>query len=243
MDILSSAGASDLPLRLQHSGGCVETDINVTVLLVTEINPQSELFVQYVRDKLNCDVEAMGPKDNVPEDLETHFVVLLDADHVNEKDMHQWEECTAKEDSNMTMAAFNLGDENQALTLATTFRLQGVFYRRDSLALICKGIAKLINSELWMSRTLMTRLIKFYRRQQINAYRPSCGLTHRELEILRLLGTGASNTEIANQLFVSEHTVKSHLYNIFRKLKVKNRIQAMNWVRQNLGYTSSANNG
>ncbi|WP_322974104.1 LuxR C-terminal-related transcriptional regulator [Larsenimonas rhizosphaerae] len=216
----------------------MEIETSVTVVLVTEINPQSELFVQYVRDKLSCEVEALGPRDNVPDDNDRHFVVLLDADHVNEKDMHQWEECAASDQNNMTMAAFNLADENQAITLATTFRLQGVFYRRDSLALICKGIAKLINSELWMSRTLMTRLIKFYRRQQVNAYRPACGLTHRELEILRLLGTGASNTEIANQLFVSEHTVKSHLYNIFRKLKVKNRIQAMNWVRQNLGTPS-----
>ncbi|MCP1365881.1 LuxR C-terminal-related transcriptional regulator, partial [Halomonas sp. BBD48] len=66
-------------------------------------------------------------------------------------------------------------------------------------------------------------------------YRPVCSLTHREQEIISLLGSGASNTEIADKLFVSEHTVKSHLYNTFRKIKVHNRIQAMNWARQNLG--------
>ncbi|WP_262927237.1 LuxR C-terminal-related transcriptional regulator [Phytohalomonas tamaricis] len=216
----------------------MDTEKDVTVLLVTEINPQSELFMQYVRDKLGCHVATVAPKDTLPDNTETHQVVLLDADHVNEKDMYHWEEAASSENMSMTLAAFNLVDESQAIGLATTFRLQGVFYRRDSLALICKGIAKLMNNELWMSRTLMTRLIKFYRRQQINAYRPACGLTNRELEILRLLGTGASNTEIATQLFVSEHTVKSHLYNIFRKLKVRNRIQAMNWVRQNLGSPS-----
>ncbi|ARS52417.1 LuxR C-terminal-related transcriptional regulator [Kushneria konosiri] len=222
-----------------HQGGTVDSDVEsekkVVVLLVTEINPQSELFMQYVRDRIGCEVETLAPRDAVPAEDDIQRVVLLDADHVNEKDMYHWEESAASDSNTLTLAAFNLADENQAVNLATTFRLQGVFYRRDSLALICKGIAKLINDELWMSRNLMTRLIRFYRRQQINAFRPANGLTHRELEILRLLGTGASNTEIANQLFVSEHTVKSHLYNIFRKLKVRNRIQAMNWVRQNLG--------
>ena len=68
----------------------------------------------------------------------------------------------------------------------------------------------------------------------MNSYRPACGLTQRELEIIGLLGTGATNAEIAEKLFVSEHTVKSHLYNIFRKIKVHNRLQAMNWARRNL---------
>ncbi|WP_325062968.1 LuxR C-terminal-related transcriptional regulator [Kushneria phosphatilytica] len=213
----------------------MDKETTAIVLLVTEMNPQSELFMQYVRDKLGCEVATVAPRETVGSDDGIHRVVLLDADHVNEKDMYHWEESAAADNAGLTLAAFNLVDENQALSLATTFRLQGVFYRRDSLALICKGLAKLINQELWMSRTLMTRLIRFYRRQQVNAYRPANGLTQRELEILKLLGTGASNTDIANQLFVSEHTVKSHLYNIFRKLKVRNRIQAMNWVRQNLG--------
>ncbi|MFC0267092.1 LuxR C-terminal-related transcriptional regulator [Kushneria aurantia] len=217
-----------------------DIELRVTVLLVTETNPQSELFMEYVRDRIGCDVEALTPRDAVPVEDDIQRVVLLDADHVNEKDMFHWEESVAGDRANLTLAAFNLVDEDQAVNLATTFRLQGVFYRRDSLALICKGITKLIDQELWMSRNLMTRLIRFYRRQQINAFRPANGLTQRELEILRLLGTGASNTEIAGQLFVSEHTVKSHLYNIFRKLKVSNRIQAMNWVRQNLGGTPLA---
>lgn len=131
-------------------------------------------------------------------------------------------------------SAINISDEEEAASLLVSTHLQGVFYRQDSLSLISKGIAKLLEGDMWMSRPLMTRLLDFYRRQQLNAYRPVCGLTQREVEIIGLLGTGASNTEIADQLFVSEHTVKSHLYNIFRKIKVHNRIQAMNWARQNL---------
>ncbi|MGR5542983.1 LuxR C-terminal-related transcriptional regulator, partial [Vibrio campbellii] len=48
------------------------------------------------------------------------------------------------------------------------------------------------------------------------------------------LKSGGSNIEIADSLFVSEHTIKSHLYNIFKKLEVKNRTQAMSWAKKNL---------
>ena len=51
-------------------------------------------------------------------------------------------------------------------------------------------------------------------------------LTQRETRVLELLVEGATNSEIAAALFISENTVKLHLRNIFTKLQLKNRIQA-----------------
>jgi len=51
-------------------------------------------------------------------------------------------------------------------------------------------------------------------------------LTARELEVLQLVARGSDNREIANTLFLSEHTVKNHVSNILVKLQVENRIQA-----------------
>jgi ATP/maltotriose-dependent transcriptional regulator MalT len=53
------------------------------------------------------------------------------------------------------------------------------------------------------------------------------GITPRELEILRLIATGLSNREIAERLFVSENTVKTHSSRLFDKLSAKRRTQAV----------------
>jgi len=53
------------------------------------------------------------------------------------------------------------------------------------------------------------------------------GITRRELEILELISTGLSNREIAEKLFVSENTVKTHSSRLFDKLQAKRRTQAV----------------
>ncbi len=57
--------------------------------------------------------------------------------------------------------------------------------------------------------------------------RAQLGLTPRELEILRLIAAGLSNREIAEKIFVSENTVKTHSSRIFDKLGARRRTQAV----------------
>ena len=60
------------------------------------------------------------------------------------------------------------------------------------------------------------------------------GLTRRETEILALIAAGHTNEEMAEKLFISPHTVKTHVYNIFQKIAVPNRLQAALWAAKNL---------
>lgn len=207
---------------------------NEKVLLITNQNPQTQLFVNYISEKLERPINVLPPCENIKSLEESSTIILLDADHINEKNMQEWYSHFL-EAENYKVAAFNLKGEEHAVSLLSFLHLSGIFYRTDALDLICKGLESIFEGNLWMSRPLMTRIIEFLRKQQFNSYRPACGLTQREMEILNLLGSGFSNSEISESLFVSENTVKSHLYNIFKKIEVNNRIQAANWARQNLG--------
>lgn len=56
------------------------------------------------------------------------------------------------------------------------------------------------------------------------------GLTERELEILRALAQGQANSQIAKQFWLAEQTVKFHLTNIYRKLGIGSRTEAVHWA-------------
>lgn len=64
--------------------------------------------------------------------------------------------------------------------------------------------------------------------QEINeAERMKLGLSNREIEVLQLMATGLSNQEIADQLYLSLNTVKTHSAKLFEKMDVKRRTQAI----------------
>lgn len=58
------------------------------------------------------------------------------------------------------------------------------------------------------------------------------GISKRELEVLQLMAQGLSNQEIAEQLFVSLNTIKTHISNLFAKLEVKRRTQAVELAKK-----------
>jgi DNA-binding CsgD family transcriptional regulator len=59
------------------------------------------------------------------------------------------------------------------------------------------------------------------------------GLSDREIDVLRLVASGLTNAEIANELFLSPRTVDAHLYRIYRKLDVSSRAAAASFAVQN----------
>ena len=62
--------------------------------------------------------------------------------------------------------------------------------------------------------------------------KPASALSPREIEILELAATGATNRSMAKQLFISEATVKTHLVHVYNKLGVDNRTAAIDRARQ-----------
>jgi DNA-binding NarL/FixJ family response regulator len=66
------------------------------------------------------------------------------------------------------------------------------------------------------------------------------GLSKREVEVLRLLGEGLTNAEIAARLYISTRTVATHVGNIFAKLQLRNRAEAAAYAQRYLTEDVSA---
>lgn len=81
-----------------------------------------------------------------------------------------------------------------------------------------------------MTRAMASKLLKSVANRMKDEQRGEQSLTERELFVLRLVASGASNQEIANTLTISINTVKSHLKNILEKLQLENRTQAATYA-------------
>jgi DNA-binding NarL/FixJ family response regulator len=98
----------------------------------------------------------------------------------------------------------------------------------QALRLIKKG-------EMWVSRKLISLAVpdgREYLKERLSGV-DDYGISDREKEILKAMVLGLKNREIADKLFISEMTVKSHLNRIFKKLGVKNRTSAIRFIQDN----------
>ncbi|MFP7731947.1 response regulator [Priestia aryabhattai] len=86
--------------------------------------------------------------------------------------------------------------------------------------------------EVPMSKEIAFQILKEFPQETSNT-KPDTPLSARELEVLQLVAKGLSNRDISAQLFISEHTVKSHLKNILSKLHLENRVQLTSYAFQN----------
>jgi DNA-binding NarL/FixJ family response regulator len=94
---------------------------------------------------------------------------------------------------------------------------------------IIKSIRSVVAGEAVLSPQVFKQVLKYALRHSTKPLRLDSGikLTSRELDILRLIAEGISNKEIAGKLNISSRTVKSHMVDIFQKLDVTSRTEAV----------------
>lgn len=125
----------------------------------------------------------------------------------------------------------NVNPASDIEKLASTKTLRGIFYAGESFGSFIEGLEVILKGEVRLKRHSSERSIA---RLAKTTPSPQSPLTSREIELLRQVASGANNRAIATRLGISPHTVKTHLYNIFKKIGVPNRLQASLWAIANL---------
>ncbi len=131
-----------------------------------------------------------------------------------------------KEMPYVKIVMLTFSDDDRSLFEAIKSGAQGYLLKNlepEELADMLRGVFR---GEAPISRTTASRILREFSRQSRGDTPSAKDLSPREIELLRLVASGASNQEIAEALTITEHTVKNHLRNILDKLHLKNRVQA-----------------
>ncbi len=188
---------------------------------------QTGLLAQLIGDKtgLKCQVSTQFSPD-----LEGAFLYLVDCQGRSIDDLQALVAEIQEHNQPYIAALLNATSESDHEQLLDWPCISGLFSTDTDQENLLRGLEALLKGEYWVPRRLLHLHFEKNRRAPSNK-RLDIKLTKRERQILKLIKDGATNFDIAEALEVSEHTVKSHLYNVYKKIGVRNRLEASNWVR------------
>ena len=132
------------------------------------------------------------------------------------------------------IALFNLDPDTGSEKEIMDRGIHGIFYVGEPLEMFPRGVKAMLDGEMWYSRKALSKRIMDPGKGSTASLVAANILTSREKEILVGIASGASNEDIARDLSISPHTVRTHIYNIYKKINTSNRLQAMLWVAKYL---------
>lgn len=200
------------------------------MVMITCPSVQSRSFASYLAETLSVPVHLQNIAKPLERRLPDGTIVLFDLAVSNKKLNGIWCDILQTQTDDLRLIVLNSAQQHALFEMARWPTLCGVFSHEDNQQRILDGIRAILKGE---SSELLSTLQRYTEARNGDPVE-NIPLTEREYEILNELRYGASNVDIARALFISENTVRTHLYNIFRKLNVKNRTQAVSWTNASL---------
>ena len=169
---------------------------------------------------------------------ELEGIVLIDA-RKQEVDQHGIPICSSEISRKHQLALIQAEKGTINEYICVQMGLKAAFYSDIETDQFLKGLRCLINGEWWFSRKVLSQTLATLFENMTDGMAQNIAspplteqLTKREKTIIKLVCQGAKNQEVADSLNISPHTVKTHLYSIFRKTSSRNRVELLNWAKQ-----------
>jgi len=115
---------------------------------------------------------------------------------------------------------------------AVRLGVAGMVLKETASRQLLQVLAKVAAGETSLDQKVVRRAVDKLLRIKAGVSQAERVLTNRELEIVKLVATGLRNKQIADQLSITEGTVKIHLHTIFEKLGVSSRVELTNYARE-----------
>lgn len=134
----------------------------------------------------------------------------------------------------LSIVLFNLKSSLRADQLGKQDKIRGIFYTDDGIATFLEGMRAITSGKTWIKPKKADSTDHSIYGKKDHPDNSLQSVSLREKEILRLVAVGMSNKQIAEEFEISLHTVKTHIYNIYKKIDVPNRLQAALWATAHL---------
>ena len=159
-------------------------------------------------------------------------VVLLDVNMPDMTGLEVLKEIKEKETSIKIIMITAAGDR-ETLFSALEAGADGYILKDSESVDLIQAIDEVCNGETYIDKRLLSYLINKIKRQSTHSDNKLLTLTSRELGVLKLISQGYTNKEVSEELFLSEKTVKNYATTVFKKLEVKDRVQATLYALRN----------
>ena len=126
---------------------------------------------------------------------------------------------------------FTVAEDDENIFEAFKSGSVGYLLKNERVSFIHRTIIDVYQGGALMSPSVALKAIRYLSHENDHQRSDDYNLSQRELEILKLISKGIQYKSIADQLFISAETVKKHVSNIFKKLQVKNKVEALNKVK------------
>lgn len=121
--------------------------------------------------------------------------------------------------------------DDEQLVEAVRLGVRGVVLKETAPKLLVKAMREVHAGGQWLEPGVVSRALRKLVQKDAGLREAEKVLTPRELEIVRMAGSGLRNRQIADRLFISEGTVKIHFHNIYQKLQVNGRLELALYAR------------
>lgn len=166
-------------------------------------------------------------------------LILIGVDHRDEDELEAIKQL-CNNDENTKVALLYNQEPDELLLDTISWGVIGFISKRTSITSVCNSIRAIKRGEAVIPRKFTLYLLEeLVRLRGINRSLRDYSegalkeiFTARELEVLTLLGTGATNQDIAHGLSISKNTVRVHVHNILDKLQLQNRRQAGGFAKK-----------
>lgn len=203
---------------------------NVLLHLIGENTFNNEIMAGYLSERTGIASRhhtCSGIEKEFSRHAEMINLVLFDSDCLKDLSVESSAELKRiARATNCLVIFFHVEPERHIELEALRNGVRGILYKNQPMSFFPIALRAVLAGELFYPRSILEKYFLNKNLAPVTANKEWHTLTARQKEILSMLMEGKNNQDIATQFCISPHTVKTHIYNIYKKLKVSSRLQA-----------------